>query len=224
MNNEIWKPILGYEGLYDISNMGNIRSYHHGTCTEITTNKNAAGYCRAYLYKDGKRVKFLVHRLVAIHFVNNQNPELNTVVNHLDEIKTNNRADNLEWTTPLGNMIYSHIQEKSIKKVSRGVVQLTLSGQVLCYWASPNVVKTELGFPKVGRACKTQRPYKGFLWKYVDGRDDYSTTHICPICGKKYKNADNPTKTCSTKCGRKMQDITMHRGVAPPKRKYLSSN
>ena len=100
---EIWKPIDGYEGKYEVSNLGCVRS--------MLSNKNLAfektdkGYFRVGLYKDGKTKKFRVHRLVASAFV--PNPENFPEVNHKDGIKSNNAAHNLEWCSPCKNAIHA---------------------------------------------------------------------------------------------------------------------
>jgi hypothetical protein len=108
---ETWKPIKGYEGLYEISNIGNVASLNYcGTKNRknLKYKEQAMGYCTVGLSKDGKAKTFLVHRLVAEHFV--PNPNGFPIVNHKDENKSNNRADNLEWCT------YEHNNNHGTKK------------------------------------------------------------------------------------------------------------
>lgn len=113
---EIWKPIEGYDGLYEISSYGNVkalqRTFISGrgliqTYPEHLMNleKTKCGYLRCSLCKDGKHKRFLVHRLVAKSFIENPNnyPE----INHIDEDKTNNHLENLEWITSRNNVVYS---------------------------------------------------------------------------------------------------------------------
>ena len=103
---EEWRPIEGYEGLYEVSNLGRVRSvdryvidslghrkFYKGKVLSIVKNKN--GYLLINLYCNEKNKKCLVHRLVAEAFVSN--PDNLPEVNHKDEDKTNNRVDNLEW-------------------------------------------------------------------------------------------------------------------------------
>ena len=111
---EIWEDIEGYEGLYQVSNYGNVKSQQRlrwngkGWCIQkeciMSQRINTSGYKIVVLCKDGvKRVK-IVHRLVAYAFIPNLNnfPE----VNHKNEIKTDNRAENLEWCTKIYNQNY----------------------------------------------------------------------------------------------------------------------
>lgn len=104
---EIWKPILNFEGLYEVSNLGRIRSLgnytHKGTHIKKPT-KTEKGYLKIQLYKDGKRFSFRVHRIVAEAFISNPNnlPE----VNHKDENKLNNSVANLEWCDHVYNQRY----------------------------------------------------------------------------------------------------------------------
>lgn len=104
--NEIWKDIIGYEGLYRISSFGRIKSCHinkKGIGWQLLDcSIDLKGYKRINLYRDSTRVNWKVHRLVAIHFI--ENPEAKKEVNHKDGIKINNRVENLEWCSTLENM------------------------------------------------------------------------------------------------------------------------
>ena len=112
LENEIWKDIQGYEGLYQVSNLGRIRSVdgkvtyteRHGKRTwKGRILKGCYGECsyvKGYsvtLYKDGKPKDFLVHRLVLQTF--NPTNDLNLTVNHIDGNRLNNNLNNLEWLT-----------------------------------------------------------------------------------------------------------------------------
>ena len=109
---EIWKDVEGYEGLYQVSNLGRVKSLDRlGRCgkfgtllykgKELKSGKGSHGYYSVSLGKESKFNSYLVHRLVAKHFVDGYAQELE--VNHIDLTKTNNHADNLEWVTPSYN-------------------------------------------------------------------------------------------------------------------------
>lgn len=112
MINEVWKPVKYYEGLYEISNYGRVKSIERVTQDKngknkvvhekyITQHDNGRGYLFVSLWKDNKEKKEYVHRLVAITFI--PNPEKLPQVNHIDEDKQNNYVDNLEWCTCLND-------------------------------------------------------------------------------------------------------------------------
>ena len=120
---EVWIPVKGYEGLYEVSNLGEVKSLPKisGTCMrqEKILSKNRLskdGYIRVALAKNGKPHEFKVHKIVAEHFVPNlQNKE---TVNHIDGNKLNNRIDNLEWADRHEQLIHAYKLE--LKKPMRG--------------------------------------------------------------------------------------------------------
>ena len=116
MDKEIWKPVTGYEGYYEISNMGRLRSLNREVVRSdgvlhsykgiiITLIPNTDGYLQAKLCVGGVYKTIRVHRLVAEHFIPNPNklPE----VNHIDCNRQNNKVENLEWTDHISNVQYS---------------------------------------------------------------------------------------------------------------------
>lgn len=114
---EIWVDIIGYEGLYQISNNGAVKclpkSWHirrggTATCKEKikATFLSRGGYELVQLKNRGRHRNFSVHRLVAIHFIENPNSKLE--VNHIDGNKLNNHVCNLEWVTPKENMSHAY--------------------------------------------------------------------------------------------------------------------
>ena len=107
---EEWKNVIGYEGLYEVSNIGNVRNVRRNTLLKLS--KNNYGYIQVSLYKNGIRTGLKVHRLVAEAFL--PNPDNLPQVNHLDEDKTNNRVENLEWCTAKYNNTYGHRTENAI--------------------------------------------------------------------------------------------------------------
>lgn len=107
---EIWKDVVGYEGLYEVSNLGRVRSLDRetedtlgrkrkwkGQILNPTISNNGKGYLRVRLSEDGKRTDFRVHRLVAEAFI--QNPDNKTDVGFKELDKSNVSAENLYWTT-----------------------------------------------------------------------------------------------------------------------------
>lgn len=105
---EEWRAVPGYEGLYEVSNKGNVRNVRRNTLLRLTKTKY--GYIQVYLYKNGIRTGLRVHRLVAKAFL--LNPENLTEVNHKDEDKTNNSVDNLEWCNRSYNINYGTRKDK----------------------------------------------------------------------------------------------------------------
>ena len=117
---EIWKDIKGYEGLYQVSNMGRVKSFNYKNTGKegiLEGSKNKRGYKVVHLSKNGKTNHYRIHRLVAITFIPNPNnyPE----VNHIDEDKNNNRMDNLEWCDGKYNLNYG-TRNKRISEHRKG--------------------------------------------------------------------------------------------------------
>lgn len=129
---EIWKPVVGYEGLYEVSNLGRVKSLDrivkgcygsiaHKKGKIISSGIGSTGYCIVSLQKDGKGKSFGVHRLVAQAFI--PNPDNLPMVNHKDEVKTNNNVENLEWCDCKYNCNYGTGIERCVNtKVERGLV------------------------------------------------------------------------------------------------------
>lgn len=103
---EIWKSISEYEGMYDVSNLGRIRSHKYINSPRTMANKkDPNGYESIVLCKYGTRNQQRIHRLVAFEFL--PNPNNYPVVNHKNGIRNDNRAENLEWCTQSQNLIHS---------------------------------------------------------------------------------------------------------------------
>ena len=113
MSKEIWLPVKGYEGYYEVSNLGKVLSSRG--CMRVPT-KSKLGYMRMNLSARGLARTFPVHRLVATAFLNN--PEGKREVNHIDGDKTNNKVSNLEWCTSSENKY--HAIQTGLLPVKRG--------------------------------------------------------------------------------------------------------
>ena len=110
---EVFRPIEGYERLYEVSNMGRVRSLKYGKKKILKPVMTKFGYLRVGLHKEGKQKLFFVHRLVTQAFI--PNPEGLPQINHIDEDKTNNVVDNLEWCDHRYNMNYGTRIERSVQ-------------------------------------------------------------------------------------------------------------
>lgn len=112
--NEVWKDIPDYEGLYQVSNLGRVKSleriiykptidvYQKRYSRIMKTSLNEDGYRHLNLKNEGKSKDFLVHRLVALAFI--LNPENKTQIDHINTVRTDNRVENLRWVTPSENV------------------------------------------------------------------------------------------------------------------------
>ena len=119
---EIWKDISGYEGLYQISNLGNVKSLNYSRTGKeriLKPGTDKDGYLLVTLYKNRNKRPFKIHRLVAKAFI--PNPDNKSDVNHKDENKTNNCVDNLEWMTRMENNNFGTRNER----ISKSVLQFT---------------------------------------------------------------------------------------------------
>ena len=176
---EEWKDIAGYEGKYQVSNLGRVKSFYknkYGKIRKLKTDKY--GYKRINLSKDGKGKTYLVHRLVAEVFIPNPNnyPE----VNHIDEDKTNNCIDNLEWCDSKYNNNYGTKSEKARKQMkgkeypkSKKVKCIT-TGEI---FESTRDIERKYNIPhsSISNCCKGKRKSAGrhpitgekLVWEYV---------------------------------------------------------
>lgn len=177
---EVWKDIEGYEGLYQVSNWGRVKrlegldSLGHLRKERIFKSvKNHNGYLYVGLYKDGKCKQHFVHRLVAQAFIHN--PDNLPYINHKNEIKDDNNADNLEWCSTAYNCNYGtrnqRIADTKINgKRSKTVYQYTLDGDFVAEYPSVNEIQRQLGFAKTHISDCCLGRYKqsyGFIWRYI---------------------------------------------------------
>lgn len=180
---EIWKDIDGTEGMYRISNRGNIivRDYRKkGYWASCAVTEGEGGYKFAYIYYDGVRRRMLVHRLVAKAFV--PNPNNYTVVNHRDENPRNNNAENLEWCTTKYNVTYGSAIEKrrqkaiGVYRADNAVAQYTKDGDLVEIYKSARDASFALTGDRmkiaetIVQVCRGARNLcRGYQWRYAEG-------------------------------------------------------
>lgn len=176
----LWRDIKGYEGIYRINNFGDLESTRGNKTIIMAKNLAGRGYVQYQLKKDGKREVKLAHRLVAEYFI--PNPYNKSTVNHKDEIKTNNRVDNLEWMTDYENNRYGSHDANHSKalinnpKISKQVICINIKTGDIALYASGLEVKRVLGFEPY--ACckgriKTTHGYKCYYKEDYDKNGDY---------------------------------------------------
>lgn len=178
--NEKWKDVIGYEGLYQVSNMGRIRN-SKGKIRKTFISE--FGYERITLTKNRKQEKFQVHRLVAQAFIRLEND--NEQVNHIDGDKLNNKVNNLEWCSASENV--QHAFKIGLHKAYTGyrempnekmVKKLTKDGKVICKYRTAGEAGREnnIESTNIRAVCRGKRKTAGgYKWEYVEGRND--------ICG-----------------------------------------
>ena len=115
LDGEIWKPIKGYNNKYFISNLARVKSLKRHQATILRQRQNSSGYYRVELWKNGKRKPVSVSRLVAIAFVPNDDPLYKTTVHHINEDKSLNLPENLQWLS-LSDNIRAHYANQNIEK------------------------------------------------------------------------------------------------------------
>lgn len=174
------KPIPNFEN-YSITLSGRVINNITGKCKKPSDNHMGKGYLYVDLYKNGKRTKFYVHRLVAEAYI--PNPENKPYINHKDGNPKNNCVDNLEWCTPLENVehaskilgvmcAYKNYTEKS----KRAVIQIDrFTKKVVAKYESIREASNKTGIPTSNIVCvlKGRQNYtKDFYWCYVEEVND----------------------------------------------------
>ena len=175
---EVWKDIPGYEGLYQVSNLGRVKSFPKKkgcgvgyTQKELILKSASNGhYLFVVLRKDRKPKMCYVHRLVAQAFIPNPNKKCD--VNHISGIKTDNRVENLEWNTRQENIRHSFDNGLEKPAHKRKIVQYTKNGEFVREWDSiVEAAKSVNGLQgNIGSCCRGFR-YKtayGYIWRYKE--------------------------------------------------------
>ena len=186
-NNEIWKPVVGFGGYYEVSNLGRVRSLDgkkwngkvwcikKGRILKLSRCTN--DYLFVILSINNKKKQVLIHRLVAEAFI--PNPENLPQVNHINENKTDNRVENLEWVTCKQNLEYSGNIEKMIKASklkSRPVVQYTLGGKFVADFESIMEAERVTGIrhDTISGCCRKLKHYNtagGYKWRFLENEE-----------------------------------------------------
>ena len=186
---EVWKDVAGYEGFYQVSNRGNVRSVARADSLGrkcrgrvLKQGYSSGGYPQVNLYKNGKRKIRLIHRLVAGAFI--PNPESLPQVNHIDEDKDNNNLENLEWCDSKYNVNYGTRTERVSKKVRAVNVE---TGEVVTFNSTQEAGRKGYSSGGVSTACRGTyrartgklvggdgRTYKGYVWSYEVAEENES--------------------------------------------------
>ena len=167
-NEEKWKDVKDYEGHYQVSDKGRVKSLKQGKERILKPERNKFGYLDIGLRKNGEHKKFKVHRLVAIAFI--PNPDNLPQINHKDENKENNKVENLEWCDVKYNNIYGTRIQRINEKISKPVLQYTKSGEFVRKWKSTQDGQRNLGYAgsSISRCCRGKlKSAYGFVWKYI---------------------------------------------------------
>lgn len=198
---ERWKPIDGYNGLYMVSDRGRIKSYREkkvpNNCyltnggkiiyEKILKSDTNHGYEQVGLTKNGKIKNYAIHRLVAQAFIPNPNqlPE----INHKNHNKTDNSVDNLEWC----DRSYNNKHRRKHKRI----IQLTKKGAKIRIWDSVEEIENELGYKAkiIIRCCNKETYYAySYSWRYYNMKQKTTFSVYSKITGEKIGIFDSITK------------------------------
>lgn len=179
---EIWKDIEGYEGIYQVSNLGRVRSLDRIVVRKngyqlpckgqfVTAVSHKGGYIYVGLTKDGRKRNLKMHRLVAAAFI--PNPDQLPEVNHKDEDKTNNRTDNLEWCSRPYNLRWKDGHIRRAEKNWRAVQQIDANGNVVATYPSITSAAQAVGISTklIGNVCAKrvhQKTAGGYRWRFAE--------------------------------------------------------
>jgi hypothetical protein len=180
MPKEIWKDICGYEGYYQVSDFGNLKSvdriikHHHGKLLQkkgrpLTQFFDKYGYLKVSLSMQGIQRTERVHRLVAKAFI--ENPNNFPIINHKDENKTNNNVKNLEWCTPAYNVNYNGAAVRGGISRRIPINQYTKDFDFIKRWEGRFEIENFYNFDgsSISKCCigKAKSAY-GYIWEYAE--------------------------------------------------------
>ncbi len=179
---EIWKDVVGYEGLYQVSDRGRIKSicsYVRLQNGELMKKKphilklqDRCGYKLVNLFKGGRSHTLNIHRLVAEAFL--PNPHRYSVVNHKDENKSNNSLSNLEWCTHAYNLSYGTAQRRRAVSQGKVVIQLDKNGAFIKRHLTlmDACRDTGINFQNISQCCNNKRKTAGgYCWKFEEQQE-----------------------------------------------------
>ena len=169
---EEWRDIEGYEGLYQVSDQGRVKSFKWNKERFLKPSMDKDGYLLVNLCAGGKPKTLKVHRLVCEAF--HENPDNKPQVNHVNEDKTDNRACNLEWCTRIENMNFGTRNSRAGKAIakanSKQTGQYTLDMELIKVWPSAREAERKTGFDQSTISKVARGKYKqayGYIWKYI---------------------------------------------------------
>lgn len=183
LTEEIWKPVKGYEGKYEVSNLGRIKSLDRiihckngvdrNVLGELKKQQKRNGYLFTTLYKNGESKFIYIHRMVADAFLDN--PYEYPCINHKDEVKTNNRADNLEWCSYSYNSTYGHARDRVEEAHRKTVIQMDLEENEIKRYSSLKEAAKAMSInyksahANISGVCHGRHEIAyGFKWKYAE--------------------------------------------------------
>lgn len=166
---EIWRDIPSFNGVYQVSNIGRVKSFKKGK-ERILSQSLTRGYPSVTLTdENGKHATYLVHRLVGFAFI--PNPNGYKEINHKDENKTNNNIDNLEWCTREYNMSYKTARLRQGISYGKPVEQIIIDNIVIAKYCSAEVAAkiNDIDSSSIHKCCKGKRQFAGgYYWRYCD--------------------------------------------------------
>ena len=169
LKNEIWKVVDGFNGRYEVSNLGRVKS-NYGKGRILKPTRTRGNYWFIALSKNGKQINFRLNRLVAINFI--PNPLGKSEVNHIKSQELwNNRVSNLNWMTRVENEHYNGCHDRKTEKKKIAIEMLDATKNVISVFNSMRDAQRETEFDHsyIGKACKFNTMAYGYYWRYADG-------------------------------------------------------